>query len=250
MSIKILALDTSTENCSVALLVGDKLYSRSEIAPRDHTKKVLPMVDEVLKEAGISLKQLDALAFGRGPGSFTGVRIGIGIAQGLAFGANLPMIAISTLAAMAQGSYRIYGCEHVACAIDARMEELYWGRFIRQPNGCWVEYDVECVIEPNLLCQQILDETIKDNSQQVDSISIDSKHTIWYQAGTGWEAYAQILQAMPLDRIQGEVLYPDAQDIATLAAFEWAKGNTVSVEHSQPVYLRDKVAWKKLPGRE
>lgn len=86
MSVKILALDTATERCSVALLVGNTVYSRSEIAPRDHTKKVLPMVDEVLKEAGVTLQELDALAFGRGPGSFTGVRIGIGIAQGLAFG--------------------------------------------------------------------------------------------------------------------------------------------------------------------
>ncbi len=100
MSVKILALDTATERCSVALLVGNTVYSRSEIAPRDHTKKVLPMVDEVLKEAGVTLQELDALAFGRGPGSFTGVRIGIGIAQGLAFGADLPMIGISTLAAI------------------------------------------------------------------------------------------------------------------------------------------------------
>ncbi|MGO3800463.1 MAG: tRNA (adenosine(37)-N6)-threonylcarbamoyltransferase complex dimerization subunit type 1 TsaB, partial [Vibrio casei] len=98
MSAKILALDTSTENCSVALMINDQMFTRSEVAPRDHTKKILPMVDEVLKEAGISLHDLDALAFGRGPGSFTGVRIGIGIAQGLSFGAELPMIGISTLA--------------------------------------------------------------------------------------------------------------------------------------------------------
>ena len=138
MSAKILALDTATENCSVALLVNDRVYVRREVAPRDHTKKILPMVDEVLKEAGLSLNELDALAFGRGPGSFTGVRIGIGIAQGLAFGAELPMIGISTLQAMAQGSYRNMRATHVACAIDARMSEVYWGRFMRQEDGTWL----------------------------------------------------------------------------------------------------------------
>ncbi|CSI55641.1 Inactive-like protein metal-dependent protease%2C putative molecular chaperone [Vibrio cholerae] len=131
MSVKILALDTATERCSVALLVGNTVYSRSEIAPRDHTKKVLPMVDEVLKEAGVTLQELDALAFGRGPGSFTGVRIGI-----------------STLAAMAQAAYRLQGLTHVASAIDARMEEVYWGRYVRQEDGSWQVAEAECVIAP------------------------------------------------------------------------------------------------------
>ncbi|MFA0231771.1 tRNA (adenosine(37)-N6)-threonylcarbamoyltransferase complex dimerization subunit type 1 TsaB, partial [Vibrio sp. 10N.261.45.A7] len=129
MSAKILAVDTATENCSVALVIGDQVFARSEEAPRDHTKKILPMVDEVLKEANVALTDLDAIAFGQGPGSFTGVRIGIGIAQGLAFGADLPMIGVSTLAAMAQGSYRKFGETHVATAIDARMSEVYWARY-------------------------------------------------------------------------------------------------------------------------
>lgn len=233
MSTKILALDTATENCSVALLVGDQLYVRSEVAPRDHTKKILPMVDEVLKEAGLTLHELDALAFGRGPGSFTGVRIGIGIAQGLAFGADLPMIGISTLAAMAQGSYRVHGMQQVACAIDARMSEVYWGRFSRQADGSWNEMEPECVIPPLMLAEQI----------QADE-------RIWCTAGTGWDAYVQELAAIELQRTPSEVLYPDARDIAYLATFELAKGNTVDAEQASPVYLRDNVAWKKLPGRE
>ncbi|AMG04970.1 tRNA (adenosine(37)-N6)-threonylcarbamoyltransferase complex dimerization subunit type 1 TsaB [Vibrio mimicus] len=232
MSVKILALDTATERCSVALLVGNTVYSRSEIAPRDHTKKVLPMVDEVLKEAGVTLQELDALAFGRGPGSFTGVRIGIGIAQGLAFGANLPMIGISTLAAMAQAAYRLQGMTHVASAIDARMEEVYWGRYVRQEDGSWQAAEAECVIAPALLAQ-----TLTRDEQ------------VWGKAGTGWDAYPALAD-LPLQVQSSEVLYPDSQDIAYLAQFELAQGNTMSVEQASPLYLRDTVAWKKLPGRE
>ncbi len=236
MSAKILALDTSTENCSVALLIGQQVISCSEVAPRDHTKKILPMVDEVLQQAGLRLQDLDALAFGRGPGSFTGVRIGIGIAQGLAFGADLPMIGISTLQAMAQATYRLTHNEHVLCAIDARMGEVYWGQFSRLANGEWqaVELDgqAECVIPP---------------TQLVDVIVADEQ--IWQQAGTGWQAYEE-LQQLPLTRQASEVLYPEAQDIVQLALLEWQKGNTVGAEHASPTYLRDKVTWKKLPGRE
>ncbi|MFM2594511.1 tRNA (adenosine(37)-N6)-threonylcarbamoyltransferase complex dimerization subunit type 1 TsaB [Vibrio harveyi] len=233
MSAKILAIDTATENCSVALLVNDRVISRSEVAPRDHTKKVLPMVDEVLKEAGLTLQDLDALAFGRGPGSFTGVRIGIGIAQGLAFGADLPMIGVSTLAAMAQASYRLHGATDVAVAIDARMSEVYWARYTRQENGEWAGVDAECVIPPARLAEEA----------QADDKT-------WTKAGTGWDAYQEDFGKLPLNLTSGDVLYPDSQDIVILAEQELKKGNTVPVEESSPVYLRDNVTWKKLPGRE
>ncbi len=232
MSAKILAIDTATENCSVALLIGDTLYSRSEVAPRDHTQKVLPMVDEVLKEADITLQELDALAFGRGPGSFTGVRIGIGIAQGLAFGADLPLIGISTLAAMAQGAYRSHGHTQVAAAIDARMSEVYWARFARQDDGQWLVVDKECVVSPDELVANV----VQDDKT-------------WASVGTGWQAYPQLSQ-LAIHCIAGEVQFPDAQDIAILAQYELACGNTVPAELASPVYLRDKVTWKKLPGRE
>lgn len=233
MSVKILALDTATENCSVALLVDDKVYVRSEVAPRDHTKKILPMVDEVLKEAGLTLAELDALAYGRGPGSFTGVRIGIGIAQGLAFGADLPMIGVSTLEAMAQGVYRKHAQSHVATAIDARMNEVYWGRFTRQEDGTWLTVDSECVTPP---------QRVADNSQ--------ADQQVWFTAGTGWDAYPEQLNGLQFNTQKSDVLFPDAEDIVQLAKFELAKGNAVDVEEASPVYLRDTVAWKKLPGRE
>lgn len=233
MSAKILALDTSTEFCSAALLVDGELFHRGEVSPRGHTTKILPMVDEILAEAGIKLTELDGLAFGRGPGSFTGVRIGIGVAQGLAFGAELPMLGVSTLKAMAQGAYRTSGATHVAAAIDARMSEVYWGRFSRQQDGKWSEVDAECVVPPAELSEQ----TAGDDQT-------------WSQVGTGWEAYSEELVGLKLNRTESGVLYPESQDIVAVAALEWDADKLVGPEEASPVYLRDKVAWKKLPGRE
>lgn len=233
MSNKILAVDTATENCSVALLMGDEVISRCEYAPREHTTKILPMVDEVLAQGGITLNQLDALAYGRGPGSFTGVRIGIGIAQGLAFGADLPMIGVSTLAAMAQGTYRLHQAEHVMTAIDARMDEVYWGQFIRQADGDWLVHGEEQVIKPELLVGQI-----------------ETLNARWFTAGTGWESYAEALAQLPTEVVKGSVLYPESADMVHLAKFALARGEVVAAEAASPVYLRDTVTWKKLPGRE
>ncbi|MGF1786206.1 tRNA (adenosine(37)-N6)-threonylcarbamoyltransferase complex dimerization subunit type 1 TsaB [Photobacterium swingsii] len=233
MSTKILAVDTATENCSVALMVGDEVISRCEYAPREHTTKILPMVDEVLAEGGVTLKQLDALAFGRGPGSFTGVRIGIGIAQGLAFGADLPMVGVSTLAAMAQGTYRTHQAERVLTAIDARMGELYWGQYARQANGDWLVQGNELVIAPADLLA-----------------NFEYQKGTWLTAGTGWAEYAEPLAQLDVETEQGTILYPDSQDMVVLANFAFARGEAVEAEHASPVYLRDKVTWKKLPGRE
>lgn len=121
MSTRILAIDTATEACSVAVWNQGEIHALFELCPREHTQRILPMVQQVLAESGLALNQLDALAFGRGPGSFTGVRIGIGIAQGLALGADLPMIGVSTLQTMAQGARRVSGAARVLAAIDARM---------------------------------------------------------------------------------------------------------------------------------
>ncbi|EAS43861.1 tRNA (adenosine(37)-N6)-threonylcarbamoyltransferase complex dimerization subunit type 1 TsaB [Photobacterium profundum] len=236
MSTKILAVDTSTENCSVALMMGNEIISRCEYAPREHTTKILPMVDTVLAEGGVKLTQLDALAFGRGPGSFTGVRIGIGIAQGLAFGADLPMVGISTLMTMAQGTYRKHQSEQVLTAIDARMGEIYWGQYRRQIDGDWLLQGKERVLAPDALVQE-------QNANQTDS-------GIWLTAGTGWESYAELRGQLNLNAQKGEILYPDSQDMVVLAKYALARGEAVSAEDASPVYVRDTVTWKKLPGRE
>lgn len=231
MTLKMLAVDTATENCSVALSIGDQMMVRSDIAPREHTNKILPMVDEVLAEAGVSLTQLDALAFGRGPGSFTGVRIGIGIAQGLAFGADLPVLGVSTLAAMAEQAHRTHGTTQVLTAIDARMGELYFAQYQRQENGDWLALADEAVVAP-------------------DALRLESTDGTWTLAGTGWPAYPELAKGLDLTTTESGVLYPQAQDMLAIAKYAYQRGEAVAAELATPTYLRDKVTWKKLPGRE
>ncbi|PNW67398.1 tRNA (adenosine(37)-N6)-threonylcarbamoyltransferase complex dimerization subunit type 1 TsaB [Aeromonas veronii] len=229
---KILAVDTATEACSAALLVGDKLFSRWEEAPRDHTRKILPMVQAVLEDAGISLSDLDAIAFGRGPGSFTGVRIGISVAQGLAFGAGVPLIGISTLAAMAQGAYRLDGAEQVLTAIDARMNEVYFGRYE--------------LIDGHM--QLVGDEVVSEPAALVDVRGKLAGPVTC--VGTGFETYGETLSGLADELAVSQVRFPAAEDMLPLARAAWLAGEAVPVEQATPVYLRDKVTWKKLPGRE
>jgi tRNA threonylcarbamoyladenosine biosynthesis protein TsaB len=230
--LKILAVDTATEACSAALLVGDKLFSRWEEAPRDHTRKILPMVQAVLEDAGISLSDLDAIAFGRGPGSFTGVRIGISVAQGLAFGVGVPLIGISTLAAMAQGAYRLDGAEQVLTAIDARMNEVYFGRYE--------------LIDGRM--QLVGDEVVSDPAALVDARGKQAGPVTC--VGTGFETYGETLSGLADELAVSQVRFPAAEDMLPLARAAWLAGEAVPVEQATPVYLRDKVTWKKLPGRE
>ncbi|MGY3993109.1 tRNA (adenosine(37)-N6)-threonylcarbamoyltransferase complex dimerization subunit type 1 TsaB [Aeromonas veronii] len=230
--LKILAVDTATEACSAALLVGDKLFSRWEEAPRDHTRKILPMVQAVLEDAGISLSDLDAIAFGRGPGSFTGVRIGISVAQGLAFGAGVPLIGISTLAAMAQGAYRLDGAQQVLTAIDARMNEVYFGRYELIDGRMQLVGD-EVVSEPAAL--------VDVHGKLAGPVTC---------VGTGFETYGETLSGLADELAVSQVRFPAAEDMLPLARAAWLAGEAVPVEQATPVYLRDKVTWKKLPGRE
>lgn len=230
--LKILAVDTATEACSAALLVGEQVFSRWEEAPRAHTRKILPMVQAVLDDAGITLDELDAIAFGRGPGSFTGVRIGIGVAQGLAFGAGVSLIGISTLAAMAQGAHRLDGAEQVLTAIDARMNEVYFGRYE--------------LIDGRM--QLVGDEVVSDPEALVDVRGkLAGRVTC---VGTGFETYGEILSGLADELVASQVRFPAAEDMLPLARSAWLAGEAVAVEQATPVYLRDKVTWKKLPGRE
>lgn len=230
---RILAIDTATEACSVALNNDGTLFAHFELCPREHTQRILPLVKDVLTEGGVALSELDALAFGRGPGSFTGVRIGIGIAQGLALGAELPMIGISTLATMAEGAWRKSGATRVLAAIDARMGEVYWAEYQRDADGVWHGEETEAVLKPDAV------------TARLNALSGE-----WATVGTGWQAWPDMAKDTGLTLTDGGVSLPEAQDMLPIAHHQLSLGHTVAVEHAEPVYLRNEVTWKKLPGRE
>lgn len=217
----LLALDTATEACSVALLYDGKVTSHYEVIPRQHAQKLLPMIKQLLADSGVALSAVDAIAFGRGPGAFTGVRIAIGVVQGLAFALERPVLPVSNLAALAQGALRQHGVQQVAAAIDARMDEVYWGCY-QAHDGEMRLLDQERVIAPERV-------VLPEGGQ-------------WFGAGTGW-GYGERL-GVQVERCDAQAL-PHALDILSLAGHAWARGEAVVAEQAQPVYLRDNVATPK-----
>ena len=224
---KILAIDTSTDACSAALSLAGEIHERFELAPRAHSQLILPMLESLLAEAGIALTQLDAIAFGCGPGSFTGVRIAAGVTQGIAFGANLPVVPVSTLAALAQGACDELGLSHVLAALDARMHEVYWGAYSCSGDGIVHLQDEEGVYTPDRVPMPM--------SAQ------------WAGVGSGWVSYGTALHT----RLAGLVTathaqrHPRARDVARLGAYGLQHKQAVSAEQALPVYIRNGVTWKK-----
>jgi tRNA threonylcarbamoyladenosine biosynthesis protein TsaB len=237
-----LAIDASTEACSVALQVNGKLYSRYDLCPQSHSLQLLPMVDEGLTEAGIKLSQCDGLIFGRGPGSFTGVRIGVGVAQGFAVSAELPVFGVSSLQAMAQLAFiqgkvqgKVNGLNSsVIAAIDARMGEVYNGYFMLDENNIMQPQCAEAVTAPEQLAQHL--------SSVVNKAE--------YGVGTAWDAYSKELSSLKSNTGTPEVLFPSAEAMLAIGVPALEQGQGVAAEDAQPVYVRDTVSWKKLPGRE
>jgi tRNA threonylcarbamoyladenosine biosynthesis protein TsaB len=219
----LLALDTATEACSVALMRDNAVISRYEVIPRLHAQRVLPMVQDLLSEAGLAASDINAIAFGRGPGAFTGVRIAIGVVQGLAFSLNCPVLPVSDLAVIAQRAHREMGAAKVAVAIDARMDEVYWGCYSLE-QGEMRLLGSEAVLPPERV---LLPADVNGD---------------WLGAGTGW-SYLERMAVKPTS-IASQLL-PHAQDMLTLAAGAWARGEAVDAEHAQPIYLRDNVATPK-----
>jgi tRNA threonylcarbamoyladenosine biosynthesis protein TsaB len=220
---KLLAIDTATERCSVALLIDERIVERAVETQRGHADLVLPMVEAVLAEGGLTLRQLDGLAYGRGPGGFTGVRIAVGVAQGLAYGAQLATVGISDLAAVAQ-QFASAGARILVC-MDARMNEVYWGRFEATPDG---------LVKPT-------------SAERVDRPEAVEPGDATIFAGTGFGAYGQLAAGRAATIAVHGAARPDARDIARLAAAELRAGRGKPPEQAQPVYLRDQVATVKRP---
>lgn len=223
----LLAIDTATERCSVAARIDALWLERSVDTQRGHADVVLSMVDDVLKEGGLRLRDLAGIAYGRGPGAFTGVRIAIGVVQGLAFGAELPTAGVSNLAAVAQ-QVATEGRRILVC-MDARMNEVYWARFERDASGL-----VNAVGPERLTAPDAVDTPHMNIEGDIDVI-----------AGSAPAAYPQL--ATRFSSIPQIAVLPRAREILLLGERELREGRGGSAFDAQPVYLRDQVTFVK-PG--
>lgn len=218
---KLLAIDLSTDTCSVAVHAAGRFHARSEPG-RKPSRLVLQMAQDLVAEAGLEVKDIEAVAFGRGPGAFTGLRIAAGVAQGLAFGLERPVLGISSLQALAQEAHRQHGVGSVAAMLDARMDEVYLGSYALDENGLMQPLDEEALLPPSA-CRlpQPAPEML---------------------AGPGWSAYPELGELVAANTCD-DGLRPTALAIATLALPRLAAGDGDTADTAIPVYLRDKVAW-------
>ena len=224
---KLLAFETATEACSVAVWIDGAVRERFEVAPRRHAELALPWAEQLLAEAGMAKSQLDAIAVGRGPGAFTGVRLAIAIAQGIALALDRPVVPVSTLAALALASPRPMVREQpmrILAAIDARMGEVYSAAFAREGEEV-VALSSESVGAPG-------------------TVVLPDDASGWFGVGTGFAAGDGVLQHLLQARLAGvdAAALPHAADVARLAAAAYARGESVSPERAEPAYLRNAVA--------
>ena len=222
----LLAIETSSELASCALLRGDVILSRASSGVRTHSQSILPMVQELLAEAGVTLADVDAIAYGSGPGSFTGVRTACGIAQCLAFGAGLPVVPVVTLDAMALACQQAHGAQQVLTVLDARMGEVYWAQYDFSDG-------VRTVIAPVLGAP--------------DGVAPQGEVVA---CGNGFAAYAHALAALPCAATADAAIMPHAVQVAQLARIAFAAGQFVTAAEAQPLYLRNKIAYTSAERHE
>ncbi len=230
---KLLALDTSTDACSVALCINDEVQVDHRIAPQKHAQLLLPMIDRMLSDAGLKATDLDGIAFGCGPGSFTGVRIAAATTQGIAFGADIGVIPISSLQALAQGASRTHQATHTIACIDARMSEVYWGAYVIDEAGYAQTHIPDSMCPPADLV-----------------LPSDDKKQMWSLLGTGADEYIdEIKTSIASKGLTFEELvqhvpdaWPNAQDVLRVASPLVLTGNLKSADEALPIYLRNRVA--------
>ena len=221
--LRLLGVETGSDACSAALHVDGDVLEKYQVAPRRHAAIVLPMMESLLAEGGLTVAELDALVLGRGPGSFTGVRIAAAVVQGIASAADKPVVCISSLAALAQGALRKTSATKVLAGFDARMGEVYWGAFA-QIRGRMQALQDEVVIVP-------------EQAPRPDA------NADWTGVGSAFQTYGEVL-GVACSKLLPQAL-PHAQDLMPLAVHAWKRGECVSAHQALPVYLRDQVAWKK-----
>lgn len=220
---KLLAIDTATEACSAALWLEGEVQERFELAPRRHTSLILPMVQALLADAELSLAQLDAIAVDRGPGSFTGVRIGAGVVQGLAYAVDLPVVPVSSLATLAQAVWQTLRHDNVLALIDARMQELYW--------ACYEFHQQE---------MQLLGE---ERVSPLEQVKLANESNV-YCVGSGSRQYQEQLQSRSGFQVLPDSTYdfPHAAVLAQLGVNAYARNEMISADLLEPIYLRNQVA--------
>jgi tRNA threonylcarbamoyladenosine biosynthesis protein TsaB len=220
-NMKILAIDTSAEACSVALWCDGAVISRDVFAPNNHTEFALPLLNELREEAQLSLSELDGIAFGAGPGAFTGVRVAASVAHGIALACAVPLVPISSLAALALGGWRHTAITTQLATLDARRGEIYWGLYRIEPS------------------HETVHPIVMDTLQTPDTIVI-AITTPWCAVGRGWEVYSESLSSRlhPTRDASEKIMYPNAGDIAALAVAELRAGRGRDPQDALPQYLR------------
>jgi tRNA threonylcarbamoyladenosine biosynthesis protein TsaB len=228
---KLLAVETSSIACSVALRVGDDVQEKHVVEAKAHTRILMPMIRTLLDDAGLGVADLDALVLGNGPGSFIGMRIGASVVQGLAYGANLNIVPLSSLAAVAAEAFQCHAGSHVAIAQDARMNQVYFGCFERDEAGLPTPIGIECI-------------------QDIEEIESLKKYSDvpWLAAGAGWQQYPSLaaLQLPGLTVLQ-DITLPRASTLLRLAPGSIESGKSIPPEQLQPAYLREQVAVPPTP---
>ena len=219
----VLALETATSYCSVALSINGEQKQSDEHAPQKHAALLLPMVEQLLAESGLSRNQLDAIAFGQGPGSFTGLRIAAAAAQGIALGLDLPVVGVSTLAALAHQRFRVADTTHTIACLDARMSEVYWGF-----------YETSRIGE----CDAVSEERVGAPAELLQLIANANREKGWEVAGDG----APLLLESEKSALAISDIHPEALDVLSLALPRVEKGDVVAAADALPVYLRNRVA--------